>query len=140
MLIYDFLSVKNDVNVPSKSKKQKKSFEKIYFLLPFWRTHSKRAGSGAWSVSQRSVSEDPDPYQNVTDPEWIHNVIISNVKILFKETIIAFSLDIIRYRYRYNNFGNTNILPLIILASFRIFLQHSPDTDRLYKKINDAAN
>jgi hypothetical protein len=29
----------------------------------------KRAGSGAGSVSQRYGSEDPDPYQNVTDPE-----------------------------------------------------------------------
>jgi hypothetical protein len=106
----------NHVNVPSKSNKQKKTQKKLIFCCHFWRSHSKRAGFGVWSFSQRSGSEDPDPYQNVTNPEWIHNIIISNVKILFKEPIIAFSLNIFRYRYRYKNFCNSNILPLIILA------------------------
>jgi hypothetical protein len=31
--LFDFLSLKNDVNVPSKSNKQKKLFLKISFLL-----------------------------------------------------------------------------------------------------------
>jgi hypothetical protein len=33
---------------------------------------TKRAGSGDGSVGQRYGSEDPDPHQNVTDPEqWL---------------------------------------------------------------------
>jgi hypothetical protein len=31
--LFDFLSLKNDVNVPSKSNKQKKLFKKISFLF-----------------------------------------------------------------------------------------------------------
>jgi hypothetical protein len=49
-VLYDFLSLKNDVNVVSKSNKQKNP-------------------GGAGSVSQRYGSADPDPYQNVTDPQ-----------------------------------------------------------------------
>ncbi len=57
-LLYDFLSVKNYVNVASKSNK------------PSWRSLTKIAGSG--SVSQRYGSADQDPYQNVTDPQhWL---------------------------------------------------------------------
>ncbi len=55
----------NTVNLPSKNNKQKN-------LAP-WRSPTKRAvsgdGSGYGSVSQRYCSADPDPYQNVTDPE-----------------------------------------------------------------------
>jgi hypothetical protein len=47
--LYDFLSLKNDINVPSKSNKQKKLGQK-YLLLVSWRTLMKRAGSGAGSV------------------------------------------------------------------------------------------
>ncbi len=39
--------------------------QKIYFLLASWRSLKKRAGS----IRQRFGSRDPDPYQNVTDPE-----------------------------------------------------------------------
>ncbi len=41
--------------------------KKKYFLLVSWRSLTKRAGSG--SFSQRHGSADPDPYQNVTDPD-----------------------------------------------------------------------
>jgi hypothetical protein len=60
-LFYD--SLKSDVNVSSKSKKQEKTF-----LVASWRSLTKRAWSVArsGSVSQRNGSEDPDPYQNVT--------------------------------------------------------------------------
>ncbi len=71
-LLYDFLSVKINVNVPSKSNK-KKNLGKNNFLLASWRSLTQRAwsGSGAVSVSQRYGTEDQDPdsYQNVTDPE-----------------------------------------------------------------------
>ncbi len=71
-----FLSLKNDVNVPSKRNKHKNLKKKDYFLSASW-SLKKRAGSGAGSasgsVSQSYRSEDlhqhSDPYQNVTDPE-----------------------------------------------------------------------
>ncbi len=52
--LYDFLSLKNDVSVPSKSNKHK-NLEKKYFLLASGRSLTKRAGSeaGSASVSQR---------------------------------------------------------------------------------------
>jgi hypothetical protein len=52
-----FLSLKNNVNVPSKSNKQKK--------LASVRSMTKIAGSGSGSISHRHGSADPDPYQNV---------------------------------------------------------------------------
>ncbi len=50
-----------------------KTYRKNYFLLASWRVLTKRAGSGAGSVSQRWGSEDPhpDPYQDVTDPDTL---------------------------------------------------------------------
>jgi hypothetical protein len=45
--LFDFLSLKNDVNVASKSKKQKKLCQKICFLLASWRSVTKIAGSGS---------------------------------------------------------------------------------------------
>ncbi len=51
LLFYDFLSLKNGVNVPSKRNKHKNLKKKAYFLLASWRTLTKRAGS--WSVCQR---------------------------------------------------------------------------------------
>jgi hypothetical protein len=50
-LLYDFLSLKNDVNVPSISRKKKKTYL-CWFLENHWRK-----------------VQDPDPYQNVRDPQ-----------------------------------------------------------------------
>jgi hypothetical protein len=63
---YDFLSLKNDVNVHAKSDNQKNCF-----LLTSCRTLTKIAGSGfaSGSFSQRYGSTDPDPYQNCMDPQ-----------------------------------------------------------------------
>ncbi len=66
LLFFDFfMSLKTDVNVPSKSKKQKRT----------WKPRTKRAGScsSSGSVTQRYGSADPN-----TDPEpcqksWIQN-------------------------------------------------------------------
>ncbi len=72
--LFDFLSLKNDVNVPSKSNKQKKLYWKLSFLLAFWRSMTKISGSGSesGSISQRHESADPDPPQNVMDPQhWL---------------------------------------------------------------------
>jgi hypothetical protein len=54
-----FLSLKNDVNVPLKSNKQKNFKTKLVFV----------AGSKSGSISQRHGSADPDPHQNVMDPQ-----------------------------------------------------------------------
>jgi hypothetical protein len=50
LLIFDFLSMKTDVNVTSKRNKQK-NFEKAYFLLASCLPLTKTAGSGAESES-----------------------------------------------------------------------------------------
>jgi hypothetical protein len=60
------LSVKNDVNVPSKRNEQKNLGKKIYGLAS-GRSLMNRAGSV--SVRQRYGTEDSDPDQNVTNPE-----------------------------------------------------------------------
>ncbi len=72
-LHWDFLSSKNDVNVPSKSNKQKNCIEKIRFLLASWRFMTKKANSGSafGSINQKHGSADPDPHQNVMDPEHL---------------------------------------------------------------------
>ncbi len=72
-LLFDFLSLKNDVNVPSKSNKQK-NFFKISFLLASWRSMTKIAGSGsiqseAWIRGSRST---PKKKKNVMETEhWL---------------------------------------------------------------------
>ncbi len=71
-LLLDFLSLKNDVNVPSKSNKQKNCLKML--LLESRRSMMKIAGSasGSGSIIQRhgSADKDPDPHQNVMDPEY----------------------------------------------------------------------
>ncbi len=56
--------------MPSKSNKQK-NFGKTYFLLASCQPLTNKAGSGAGSVSKwyGSADLDPNPYQNVTDPQ-----------------------------------------------------------------------
>ncbi len=70
-LLFDFLSLKNDVNVPSKSNKQKNFFKLVFVgVLKVNNENSwiriRRSGSG--SISQMHGSAYPDPYQNVMDP------------------------------------------------------------------------
>ncbi len=71
-LLFDFISLKNDVNVPSKSNQQENFFS-ISFLLASWRSMTKIAGSGSGSgsISQKhgSADPDPDPHQNVMDQQ-----------------------------------------------------------------------
>jgi hypothetical protein len=73
---FDFLSLKNDVNVPSKSNKQKKLCSKSNFLLASGVSDENRirppgsgSESGSGSIGQRHGSADPDPHQNVMDPQ-----------------------------------------------------------------------
>jgi hypothetical protein len=66
-LFFDFLSSKNDVNVPSKSNNQKD-----FFKVSFWRSVTKIAWSGSesgsGSISQRHGYAVSDPHQNIMDP------------------------------------------------------------------------
>ncbi len=55
-LLYDFLSFKNDVNVASKSNKQK-NLKKKSFLLASWRSMTKECSfAGSGSISQKRGS------------------------------------------------------------------------------------
>ena len=65
LTFYEFISLKNDVNIALKSYKQRTFKTKK-------RSLTKIARSGSGSVSQRYGFANPDPYQNVTDPQhWI---------------------------------------------------------------------
>ncbi len=68
-LLYDFLSLKNNVNRPLKSNKQKTG--KFFVVVGVLKVtdEKSRIRRRIGSVSQRNKSVDPDPYQNVTDPE-----------------------------------------------------------------------
>jgi hypothetical protein len=83
--LFDFLSLKNDVNVPLKSIKRKNFCWKISFLLASWRSMTKIAGSGSriririqihWEAWIRP--------QNLMDPQhWCK--FIENYVIVFVE-------------------------------------------------------
>jgi hypothetical protein len=87
--LFDFLSLKNDVNVPSKSNKQKNCVKNL-FIAGMLKANDENSririqdpdpdpGSGSGSISQRYGSEDPDPDppQNVMDPEhWLEPLIL----------------------------------------------------------------
>ncbi len=65
-LLLNFLSLKNDVNIPSKSFKHKNFLLKSVFLLTSWRSVMKIADPLVRGMDL------PDPHQNVTDPEhWL---------------------------------------------------------------------
>ncbi len=66
--------MKNDVNT-SKSNKQKNFIKNFYFFVGLLKVNDKKAGSG--STSQRHGSADPDPHQNVMDPE--HCCVVKDV-------------------------------------------------------------
>jgi hypothetical protein len=64
-LLYDFLSLKNNVHV----RYLKKNLKKIVCWLTPWRSMTKTAGSGSIREWQGSA----DPYKKVTDPQhWLH--------------------------------------------------------------------
>ncbi len=56
--------MQTDVNVPSKSNKQK-----FLFFVIIKSPLTKKAGSKSGSLRQWYGFADPDPYQNVTDPQ-----------------------------------------------------------------------
>jgi hypothetical protein len=66
---HDLLSLKNYVIVPSKSNKQENLEKKKKFCCHLKGHLLKESGAWSGSVSPWYGSADPDPYQNVTDPE-----------------------------------------------------------------------
>jgi hypothetical protein len=78
-----YLSLKTYyVNVPIDGNRQNKLGGKNYFWLASWKSMTKRAGSGAGSVNQVYRAQDPDSYQNVTDPEHWSKWRVTEVKDL----------------------------------------------------------
>ena len=79
--------------VPSKSNNQKNNF-----LLTFWRSLTKIAGSGSasgsGSISQRYGSADPhpDPYKNVMDPQHCLKQSRSLVFFLAQNLVLVWSV------------------------------------------------
>ncbi len=76
MTLFDFLFLKNDVNVPSKSNKQNFFFQKLVFcwhLEGQWRKKQdpdpgSESGSESRSIIRRHESPDPDPLVRDMDP------------------------------------------------------------------------
>ncbi len=66
--------VKNDKNVLSKSNIQKNLLKKVSFLLASGRSMMKIAGSGSVSIGQSHGSPDPDPHQDVMDPQHCYGL------------------------------------------------------------------
>jgi hypothetical protein len=61
-LLYDFLSLKNSVNTSLKSNRYQQN---LFLFMASWMSLTKSAGSGSSYV----IGMDPDPYQNITDPQ-----------------------------------------------------------------------
>ncbi len=83
-LLLDFLSLKNDVNVPSKRNEQK-NFFKISLLFLSWRSMTKTVGTGSESGSgSADLDPDPDSHQNVMDSEhWRRDSYYNNGFVVF---------------------------------------------------------
>ncbi len=78
LLVYDFLSLKNEVNVPSKSKK--KIWQKIFFCLRL---------EGRWRKEQ---DPEPDPLVRGTNPRIrIHTNVsrIRNTALVIRDILLA---------------------------------------------------
>jgi hypothetical protein len=75
LLLLDFLSLKNHVKVHSKSNKQKNFFKNYFFVgVSVTKIVGSASASRSGSISQRHGSADPDPHQNVIDPEHCFKV------------------------------------------------------------------
>ncbi len=82
-LLFDFLSLKNYVNVPSKSNKQKNLFKKNVLLLASWRSMTKIAGSGSITVVR---GMDPGIQIRIrihTKMSWIRNTVYGKNFLFF---------------------------------------------------------
>jgi hypothetical protein len=78
VISFGFVISENDVNVPSKSNKQKTYIKKFFFFVDLLEVNDENRGSGSAPgygsapgfICQRHGSANPDPHQNVMDPEY----------------------------------------------------------------------
>ncbi len=68
-ILSDFSSLKTDVNVPSISNKQKKLLKILFVLASCQPLTKKQDLDGSVIQCHCHGSADPDPYQNVKDPQ-----------------------------------------------------------------------
>jgi hypothetical protein len=94
LILFDFLSLKNYVNVHSKSNKQKKKYFNLFFV-GLLKVNDETENRRIWiriqdpdPNSQRHGSADPDPHQNVMDPQHCHKYIFIQI---FNENFCLFS-------------------------------------------------
>ncbi len=89
-LLLNFLSLKNYVNVPLKSNKQKNFFKKLVLLLASWKSMTKIAGSGSNTQRHGSGSETKmSPIRNSAYTNWasllLEKVFHVKLYIVFQE-------------------------------------------------------
>ncbi len=129
-ILFDFSSLKNKVNVPSKSNK-KITLIKNLFLLASCQPLTKKAGSGTGSVSQWYGSADLDPnlYQNVTDPQHYNILVLArNVPVylvlfgLVSHSLFTFFLSLTPY----SSFFGLDTAFLVIFLSFFLHVSFPP--------------
>ncbi len=129
LLLFDFLSLKKDVNVPSKRNKQKNL---ISFLLASWRSMTTKIGgstSGSISQSHGSADPDPDPHQNVMYPQhWIFRPASEKPRPLLTGLWIRIWSD-------RHHFGGSGSRFVSIWTKFKAKLYFSPEKFSIMSKI-----
>ncbi len=98
-LLYDFLTYKNDENVPSKiNTKQKKIF--FVGVLKVKDGNSRiRCRNGSIGQRHESVDTDTDPYQNVTDPQHSLTRYLLTLTVYYSSAISIFQMHTLRRVY-----------------------------------------
>jgi hypothetical protein len=93
-----FLSLKNDANVAASKSNNKKMERKKLFLAAVlkvtYENYRIRIQIRIRSVGQRYESADPDPYQNVTDPQhWLRSILRGGLTCSgsFRRTLPSFA-------------------------------------------------
>ncbi len=101
-LLYDILFLRNDVNLPSKSRYHNK--QSTWCLEGHWRKEPNEPNPEAVQIRIRDSlvrGADPDPYQNAADPEHCRDLSLSLVtkSQVVLDTEITYLLDkIINYQ------------------------------------------
>ncbi len=107
MTSFGILSLKIYVNVSLKSKKQKNFF--YQFFVCVLKVYDEN------SVSQRHGSADPDPHQNVMDPQHADWTLRGRILILFFHIAYTEALFFLRFRVQSTKTCQQDfLLPLII--------------------------
>jgi hypothetical protein len=93
-----FLSLKNDVNVPSKStNKQKNSRRSLTKITGSASGSEYRSESGSGSISPRYGSADLDPYQNFMDPQQCVLYLCNCLKLIVSYIFVEMKVRVSEY-------------------------------------------